>query len=95
MEGEKITKYTANQAIRICERKIKSKHRLNGGYSCYYHDGKCELGFNCTGTCRDYRNDVSFTNLVREKILKDPLWCEDNWEMLCRGDKDLFIGIYG
>lgn len=91
-----MVKYSANKAIRICERKLKPDYRtIIGYYDCYYHDGRCELGFNCNRDCRDYRNDVSFTNFVREKILKDPLWCEHNWETLCQVDKDLFIAIYG
>ena len=89
-------KFTSNQAIRICERKLKSDYRLIGSYDCYYNDtGRCELGFNCTGRCMDYKNDISFTNTVRENILKDPMWCKHNWNRLCRTDKDLFIAIYG
>lgn len=88
-----MVKYSANQAIRICERRLKPNYRVVGVYDCYYHDGRCELGFNCE-KCYDYRNDVSFTNLVREKILKDPQWCVHNWERLCKVDKDLFVAIY-
>ena len=93
-------RFTSNRAIMICSKKLRDNYsRPLTNRDCYYHDGRCELGFNCEnkthGECIDFVDDVSFTNLVREKILSDPLWCEHNWEQMCRVDKELFEAIYG
>ena len=93
------SRFTADEAFRICERKLKPNHHTIGKYDCYYNEmGRCELdGEDCDGrtVCIVYRNDISFTNKVRENIVTDPEWCKDNWIKLCRTDKELFIAIYG
>lgn len=92
------SRFTADEAFRICERKLKPNYHTIGAYDCYYNEmGRCELGKDCRGidVCVDYRNDVSFTNNVRGNIVTDPVWCRENWEKLCHVDKELFIAIYG
>ena len=93
-----MSRFTPEEAFRICERKLKHDYRLFKEYDCYYNEiGRCELdGEDCDGrtVCIAYRNDVSFTNKVRENIVTNPKWCRDNWDKLCVVDKDLFLAIY-
>lgn len=91
-------KFTKDDAIRRCERKLPQppiSERGIGCFSCYYHDGRCELGFEYIRQCAYYVEDVSFTNRVRHNILHNSSWIKRNWERLCGCDKELFRAIYG
>ena len=91
-----MSRFTPEEAFRICERKLKPNYHTIGTYDCYYNEmGKCELNHRGCSFCGSYVPDVSFTNRVRENIVTDPEWCKDNWVKLCRTDKELFIAIYG
>lgn len=94
-----MAKFTRERALQICERILKPDYTLFGCYSCYYNEmGRCELNHrDCreSDPCGSYVPDVSFTNRVREKIVTNPTWCKENWQKLCKVDKDLFLAIYG
>ena len=87
-----------DKAVEICSRKVHGKY---GNYflscrDCYYHDGKCELNNQAeNGICDEYMSDVVWSNIVRNKILKDKCWCKEHFDMFCRVDKELFVTIHG
>ena len=88
-------RFTKLQAINICKRRLSenpTKHWT--GYDCYYHNGKCELGYHCWNRCPSFVPDVIATNRVRKNILYNPKWVIDHWEELCQTDKELFEAIY-
>ena len=94
-----MLKFSFDEALSICERKLHRKYNyslypLVTGRDCYYYDSRCELGFDCTGTCMYYVNDINFTNLVRRNILHNPRWVRENWDMLCTVDKELYCAIH-
>lgn len=88
-------RFTKWGAIEICKR-VLHEHTYRGhiAYDCYYHDGKCELGYHCWERCPSYVPDIPTTNRVRKNILYNPKWVIDHWEELCTVDKELFLAIY-
>lgn len=100
MNKKNNNRFTTSEAITICSRVLKPYNRRVSPlscYNCYYHDGKCEFGFDedITGFCGGYVDDIIYTNRVRRKIIEDYDWCVQNFDKFCYVDKELFIAIYG